>query len=266
MTTERLPLQQPGVKDRIKRYVPRRLWNALRRGKRSSQEMLSRIFINAAVATSGPSRTLCLLYDTFEFTPELVIQGYMQGIGLFPTNGRIRWYDPDPRGIIPIEGYHVEKETMRILRQGRFEVTVDRDFAGVIRGCAEPKPGRESTFITRAFIDVYLQLHSMGVAHSVEAWQDGYLVGGVFGLALGAYFIGESQFHRVSNAGKIAFVYTLEILRRGGFQIHDAFWLSQHIAQFGGYEIPREEFKRRLARAVVTPATFAPLDEPPNFS
>lgn len=268
MTTGRLSLQQPGVKDRIKRYIPCRLWKALRRGKNCSTEFLARILIGAMLRVNGPAETLCLLYDGLDFTPETVVRGYLQG--MFPSaihaSGVIRWHDPDPRGIMPIHGYHVEKEMQRIIRQNRFEIRVDHDLRGVMKGCAEPKPGREDSWIVPERIEVYSQLQKMGIAHSVEAYQNGVLVGGLYGVTLGAYFSGESQFHTIRNAGKVAFVYLLMILERGGFLLHDTWWGSKHLEQFGGTYIPREEFKRLQARALLTPATFAPLDEPPTFS
>ncbi|NPV67306.1 MAG: leucyl/phenylalanyl-tRNA--protein transferase [Anaerolineae bacterium] len=190
--------------------------------------------------------------------------------GMFPsaihTSGVTRWHDPDPRGVLPIHGYHVEKELQRIIRQNRFEIRVDHDLPGVMMGCATPAPGREDSWIVPERIEVYAQLQEMGIAHSVEAYQNGELVGGVYGVALGGYFAGESQFHVVRNAGKVAFVYLLMILEQGGFVLHDAWWGSRHLEQFGGAYIPRDEFKRLQARALVTSATFAPLDGPPSFS
>lgn len=219
------PVPEPrSLKDSIRHFVPPRLWSVLRQGTKRSTDRLGRTLVGAATQITGPGRALCLLYDSLDFTPELVIQGYLQGIGPFASHGVIHWYDPDPRGLLPITEYHVSKTTRRIVRQGRFSVTVDRDFAGTIRGCAEARPGRETTFITPAFIEAYLGLHAMGLAHSVEAWQGDRLVGGVFGLALGAYFVSESQFTRVDNAGKVALVHLLAILRAGGFLLHDAFW------------------------------------------
>ncbi len=179
------------------------------------------------------------------------------------TSGAMRWHDPDPRGIMPIHGYHVEKEMQRIIRQNRFEIRVDYDLRAIMAGCAAPKPGRETTFITPAVMDVYCQLFEMKVVHCIGAYQDGVLVGGLHGVALGGYFAGESQFHTVRNAGKVAFVYLLHILEQGGFLLHDTWWGSTHLEQFGGTYIPREEFKRLQAEALLKPATFAPLEAMP---
>lgn len=247
------------LKQAGKKVIPPQLWHRLRKGKRDTQEIICRAMLGSANRIAGHAESLCMLHDTEELTPESLVRGYMQGMGVFVGQGEVRWLDPDPRGIVPINEYHVEKETRRIIRQNRFTITVDQDFHGVITCCAEPVPGRETTFIVPRLVEVYLKLHELGVAHSVEAWKDDQLVGGVFGLALGAYFIGESQFHRVRNAGKVAFVYLMEILKDREFQLHDAFWASDHIARFGGFEMPRTEFKEHLIRAVISPATFGPL-------
>jgi len=221
------------------------------------------MLIGAIAKVNGPSETLCLLYDHLDFTPEVVMRGYMQG--MFPSaihiSGATRWHAPDPRGIMPIHSYHVEKELQRIIRQKRFEIRVDHDLRAIMAGCAAPAPGREDSWIIPKRVDVYMQLQEIGIAHSVEAYQQGELVGGLYGVALGAYFSGESQFHTVSNAGKVAFVYLLMILEQGGFLLHDTWWGSKHLEQFGGAYIPREEFKRLQAEALLKPATFAPLDE-----
>ncbi|GAB4572487.1 MAG: hypothetical protein Kow0077_12080 [Anaerolineae bacterium] len=249
------------LKHTLKQTLPAPVWKTLRQSKKRTEALLCRTMLSLVETVRGIPESICLLYDRQELTPETMIMGYLQGMGIFvdPTNGQSCWMSPDPRGIVPIEGYHVEKELRRIIRQGRFEMTVNRDFAGVVAGCAEPRPGQNSTFIVPELIAVYQQLHEIGLAHSVEAWKDGELVGGVFGLTFGAYFIGESQFHRMRNAGKVAFVYLMEILRDGGFLLHDAFWASQHLIRFGAYEVPAEVFRCQLARAVVSPAQFGPL-------
>ncbi len=263
--TEELRLAPVRAKQLLKRFVPRRLWTFLRHAKKDGQGLAGRTLIGAAAQVVGPAQTLCMLYESLAFTPELVIQGYTQG--LFPSaiheSGTMRWHDPDPRGILPIEDYHVKKTLKRTIRQGGFEVRVDHDFHGTLLGCAAPKPGRETTFITPQVIDVYMALHEMGVAHSVETYQDGALVGGLYGVAIGGYFAGESQFHRVSEAGQVAVVYLLELLRQRGFALHDIWWGSSHMETFGATYLPREEFKRRLARALTAPATFGPLEGTP---
>jgi leucyl/phenylalanyl-tRNA--protein transferase len=249
----------------LKRMLPASVRKSVVHTKHRSTAALSRAVIGTTNRLMGPAASLCMIYETLPFTPELVVQGYMQGI--FPsaihTSGAMRWHDPDPRGVLSTQNYHVEKETRRIIRQNRFEIRVDHDLRAVMNGCATPKAGRETTFILPEIVDAYLRLHAMGVAHCVEAYQDGVLVGGLYGVAIGGYFAGESQFHEVANAGKVAFVYLLEILRERGFVLHDTWWGSKHLEIFGGTYIPRDEFKRRLARALTVPATFGPLEGAP---
>ncbi len=256
------------MKAALKRFLPAAMRKSLVRTKHRSTAALSRAVIGTTNRLMGPAASLCMIYETLPFTPELVIQGYMQG--MFPsalhTTGAMRWHDPDPRGVLSTQEYHVEKELRRIIRQNRFEIRVDHDLRGVMAGCAAPRPGRETTFILPEIVDVYLRLHAMGVAHCVEAYQDGRLVGGLYGVTFGGYFAGESQFHEVSNAGKVAFVYLLEVLRQGGFVLHDTWWGSQHVETFGGAYIPREEFKRRLAHALTVPATFGSVEWPAQWS
>lgn len=208
-----------------------------------------------------PDEIVALLLEQEPFTPELVIRGYHHG--LFPSavhvTGEMRWHTPDDRGVIPIEAFHVPRRLRQIVRQKKFQVRVDEDFAGVIEGCAEPAPGRETTYLKAGVMEVYKELHRMGIAHSVSAWLDGELVGGTFGIALGAYFASESAFQRVRDASKVATVHLTEILRRGGFLLHDMWWPTKDMVQYGGHSMPREEFKKRLSRALVTPARFEDL-------
>jgi len=142
------------------------------------------MLIGAIAKVNGPSETLCLLYDHLDFTPEVVMRGYMQG--MFPSaihiSGATRWHAPDPRGIMPIHSYHVEKELQRIIRQKRFEIRGDHDLRAIMAGCAAPAPGRETTFITPAVMDVYCQLFEMRAVHCLGAYQDGALVGGLWAL------------------------------------------------------------------------------------
>ena len=177
--------------------------------------------------------------------------------GIFPwTVDPITWWSPDPRAIFELDRFHVSRSLARVLRRGVFQFTVDRAFPRVMKGCAAPAPGRRSTWISPEFIAAYTQLHAQGHAHSLECWQAGRLVGGIYGVTVGGLFAGESMFHRVSNASKVAVFHLIEHLRRRGFVLFDIQMLTPVTAQLGGVTIPREEYLRRLARAVREPVCF----------
>lgn len=196
--------------------------------------------------------------DSLEFRPETVIKGFLNGYFPMPgQDGRVQWRSPENRCVVPIEDFHVPKNIRRLVRQNKFEIRVNTCFEDVIRGCAE----REETWITDEIISVYCELHRRGFAHSVEAWQDGELVGGLYGSCIGRYFATESQFHRVRDAGKIAFVKTFEILKSAGFLIHDVQFMTKYLDQFGAVEVPRDEFRSKLMEAVLHRAEFR-LPEP----
>lgn len=181
--------------------------------------------------------------------PALVVRAYREGI--FPMaveDGRIGWFSPDPRGIIPLDTFHIPARLARVIRQGRYDVVVDRDFAGVMRACAE-RPG-EGTWISDEIIDAYTALHRLGIAHSVEARREGRLVGGLYGVHLGGAFFGESMFHRETDASKVALAALVDRLRRHGFVLLDTQWVTPHLEQFGAVEIPRAEYLRRLKAAL----------------
>jgi len=201
---------------------------------------------------------VAFLLEREPFTPELVIRGYHRG--LFPSavhaTGDMRWHSPDERGVVPIEDFHLPRRLRQIVRRGKFEVRVDEEFTAVMKGCAEPAPGRQTTYIKPEVMEVYEELHRMGIAHSVGAWLDGRLVGGTYGVALGAYFASESAFQRVRDASKVATVHLTEILKRGGFTLHDAWWHRKDMEQYGGFAMPRERFKELHTHALVTQASF----------
>ncbi len=187
-------------------------------------------------------------------TPELLIRAYRAGIFPMgdPEEGAIHWYAPEARGVLPIDQFHVPANLDRLVRRRAFEVASDRAFEAVMRACAD----RERTWITEQTIDVYSTLHEIGFAHSVECRQDGRLVGGLYGVALGGAFFGESMFYRVSNASKVALVHLVRRLRAGGFELLDTQYVTPHLKQFGGVEIPRPIYERRLARALAVEATW----------
>lgn len=187
------------------------------------------------------------------FTPETVIKAYLNGYFPVPdSRGCVHWQAPAQRCVIPIDAYKVPRNLARLIRQGTFEISVDRAFREVIQACAE----REQTWINTEVIRVYSELHAMGIAHSVEAWQDGVLVGGLYGIALGRVFATESQFHRVRDAGKVAFVHTFQILKQQGFRLHDVQFQTDFLAQFGSIEIPHHQYRLQLLREVVQRADF----------
>lgn len=179
----------------------------------------------------------------------LLLRAYREG--LFPMaldDGQIGWFSPDPRGILPLDAFRVPSRLARVVRQGRFEVTTDRDFAGVIHACAEDR--EEGTWISEEIVQSYVALHRGGAAHSIECRRQGRLVGGLYGVHLGGAFFGESMFHRATDASKIALAALVERLQRRGFALLDIQWVTPHLEQFGAVEIPRKEYLRRLKAAL----------------
>ena len=193
-----------------------------------------------------------------ELTPQLLIAAYCDGI--FPMahdDGAIYWYEPNPRAIIPLDTFHVSRRLARTVRNSGFEMRIDTCFRAVMEACAEPAQDRATTWIAPEMIDAYTELHRLGFAHSVETWHDGQLVGGLYGVSIRGLFAGESMFSRERDASKIALVHLVERLRRGGFTLLDTqFVVGGHMLQFGTIEIPRAEYKRRLAQALTVPAVF----------
>jgi leucyl/phenylalanyl-tRNA--protein transferase len=195
-----------------------------------------------------------------EVTPDLLLRAY--GVGVFPMaesrhSDRLYWLDPALRGVLPIDdGFHLPRRLMRTALSDRFAVTADREFAAVLRGCAEPAPGRLDTWINPDIERLFGALHARGAAHSIETWQDGRLVGGLYGVRLGGAFFGESMFSRATDASKVALVHLVARLRLGGFVLLDTQFLTSHLARFGAVEIPKAEYKRRLADALEVPARW----------
>ncbi len=177
--------------------------------------------------------------------------------GIFPwTVDPITWWSPDPRAIFELDGFHVSRSLARVIRKEVFRPTVDRAFRRVIEGCAAPAPSRRSSWISPEFIEAYTQLHEQGHAHSLECWQGRRLVGGIYGVALGGFFAGESMFHRVSDASKVALFYLIEHLRQKGFELLDIQMLTPITAQLGGVTLSRAEYLRRLAAATGKSVSF----------
>jgi leucyl/phenylalanyl-tRNA--protein transferase len=192
-----------------------------------------------------------------KLTPFLLLNAYSQGI--FPMadhDGAIYWYDPDPRAILPLDDFHVPRRLARTMRQGQFDIKVDTAFEAVMRACAEPAAGRETSWINDEIICVYTELFQSGFAHSVESWQAGNLVGGLYGVSLRGLFAGESMFSRETDASKVALVHLVERLRLGGFSLLDTQFTTAHLTRFGVIEIPRDEYKLRLAEAMLVDANF----------
>jgi leucyl/phenylalanyl-tRNA--protein transferase len=186
--------------------------------------------------------------------PELLVRAY--ALGWFPMGtgrrGRIEWFSPDPRGILPLDTFHSPSRLKRVVRQARFEIRIDTAFEAVMRSCA----ARDETWITEDILSSYVALHRLGHGHSVETWQDDVLVGGLYGVAIGGAFFGESMFHTVTDASKVALVALVDRLRARGFGLLDTQWVTPHLVQFGAIEIPRAEYLERLAIALSLESRF----------
>jgi leucyl/phenylalanyl-tRNA--protein transferase len=187
--------------------------------------------------------------------PALLVRAYREGI--FPMaldDGEIGWFSPDPRGIVPLDAFHVPSRLARTVRSGRFAIQVDSDFTGVMQGCADDRD--EGTWISDEIFESYTTLHRLGLAHSVETWRAGRLVGGLYGVHLGGAFFGESMFHRETDASKVALVALVDRLVRRGFTLLDIQWVTPHLQRFGAIEIPRAVYLRKLKRALARDCIF----------
>ena len=192
-------------------------------------------------------------------TPEILLRAY--AVGLFPMAERhddptLYWIDPEKRGILPIETFHVPRKLRRTVRQHVFDVRCDTAYEQVIRLCALPAPGRRETWINEEIIRLYVDLFHMGRAHSVECWQGEELVGGLYGVALGGAFFGESMFSRATDASKVALVQLVARLKKGGFRLLDTQFVTRHLSQFGAMEIHRSGYRHLLASALDISAEF----------
>ena len=197
-----------------------------------------------------------------------LLGAYSQGFFPMAVEGRIGWFSPEHRGILPIEGLHVPRRLQRVLRQGRFRGTTNRAFPAVIAACAE-RPG-EGTWLDAELIASYTALHEAGHAHSIEVWQGERLAGGLYGVSLRGAFFGESMFHTVTDASKVALCLLVERLRRRGYRLLDIQWLTAHLARFGAVEVPRRRYLALLAAALAADCRFAapprgPRTQPDGF-
>lgn len=192
-------------------------------------------------------------------TPALLLRAYAAGI--FPMaesadDPELFWIDPEERGVLPLDGFHLSHRLRRTLRADAFTIDADRDFAAVIRGCAAATADRPKTWINDEIIEVYSDLHRQGFAHSLEARQGGALVGGLYGVSIGGAFFGESMFSRASGASKVALAHLVARLKLGGYQLLDTQFVTPHLERFGTIEIPRALYHRRLEAALAVPAYF----------
>jgi leucyl/phenylalanyl-tRNA--protein transferase len=200
-----------------------------------------------------------------EVTPELMLRAYR--VGLFPMaetrrGQRLYWLDPEQRGILPLDGFHLPRRLLRTVLSGPFEITANRAFSQVIAGCAAAAPGREDTWINTDIERLFYELHRQGHAHSVETWLDGVLVGGLYGVSLGGVFFGESMFSTARDASKVALVHLVARMRMGGYTLLDTQFVTNHLAQFGAVEVPRDTYKAMLASAVQVAARWAAAPDP----
>jgi leucyl/phenylalanyl-tRNA--protein transferase len=197
-------------------------------------------------------------------TPEILLRAY--SVGLFPMaesrdDPNLFWVDPEMRGILPLEAFHISRRLARTVRQDQYAVVVDRDFEGVIRACAEPGKGRQSTWINDQIISLYTRLNAMGYAHSVESYKGQTLVGGLYGVSLGGAFFGESMFSIQTDASKVALVHLVARLKAGGYTLLDTQFVTDHLLQFGAMELPRDEYRTLLDAALSIKADFYSVPE-----
>ncbi|TAN78141.1 MAG: leucyl/phenylalanyl-tRNA--protein transferase [Magnetospirillum sp.] len=192
-------------------------------------------------------------------TSDLLLRAYAMGV--FPMarsrdDPRLYWIDPERRGILPLETFHVSKRLRKTLRRGGFKVRCDTAFEAVMRACGEATDDRPDSWINEEIVRLFVELSRLGLAHSVETWRDGRLVGGLYGLGLGAAFFGESMFSRETDASKVALVHLVARLKLGGFHLLDTQFVTAHLQQFGAIEIPRSDYQERLSAAIDQPAWF----------
>jgi len=197
-----------------------------------------------------------------EITPEVLLKAY--ACGIFPMaesadDPALYWLEPEERGIIPLDRFHISARLARTVRSDRFTVTVNRDFDGVLAGCAEPRAGRPRTWINERIRQLYRKLHERRHCHSLEVYQDEALVGGLYGVTLGRAFFGESMFHRTRDASKVALVHLVARLKAGGFKLLDTQFVTDHLKTFGAIELPRRQYHKLLEAALLGEGDFGAL-------
>ncbi len=200
-----------------------------------------------------------------DITPDLVLKAYAYGV--FPmakSRGAkdVFWVQPKLRGVLPLDAFHLPRSLRKRLRQGTFTVTIDANFHGVMMGCAESAEGRPDTWINDQIIDLFTDLHQAGLAHSVEVWKDDELAGGLYGLAMGAAFFGESMFSRATDASKVALCHLVGILKQGNFALLDTQFITDHLKRFGAIEISQQDYLAQLSAALTHQGSFdGPLSQ-----
>lgn len=197
-----------------------------------------------------------------EITPEVLLKAY--ACGIFPMaesadDPALYWIEPEKRGIIPLDGFHVPQRLQRTIRNTSLTVDVDRDFDAVIAGCAEPQSGRTRTWINSRIRTLYRRLYDRGHCHTVEVYDGGALVGGLYGVSLGAVFFGESMFHRTRDASKIALVHLVARLKAGGYRLLDSQFITEHLKTFGACEVSRRQYSKMLDEALAADGKFDAL-------
>jgi leucyl/phenylalanyl-tRNA--protein transferase len=211
------------------------------------------------VEVAGPDGVLLV---GGSLAPDWMLEAYRRGIFPMPIKVErrrlIAWLAPDPRGVLEFDCLHISRRLARRLRRGEFQFTINRAFAAVVEACAAPRGPENECWLTLSLQNAYITLHNLGHAHSVEAWRDGELVGGLFGVAIGGLFAAESMFHRTTDASKAALVHLVELLQVRGFTLLDVQWTNAHTRSLGAIDIPREEYVARLSQALTLPVSFAP--------
>ena len=233
--------------------LTRKARSALRKALYFTQHEYHRALGHAAAAVpEGAVGGLCGISARLPFTPEQILLGYAQGLFPVDQGGRIHWHCPDPRCVLPLAQLHVPSRIRTYLRKELFELCFDRAPARVLAACGD----RKGTWLTRRMQDAYLELFQLGAMHTVEAWQGEKLVGGAFGVALGTVFTVESMFSHENHASKLAFAHLCLQLRERGFELIDCQYQQDHFRRFGALELPRAEYRRRLALGLIRPASF----------
>lgn len=202
-------------------------------------------------------------------TEEMLLRAYR--IGIFPMaasrdDPTLSWYDPDRRGVLPLDGFHLPRRLLRTVRSGPYRVSADTGFAAVIAACAESAPGREESWINRDIATLFDGLHQAGHAHSIECWLGDTLAGGLYGLAIGRAFFGESMFSRARDASKVALVHLVARLRLGGYTLLDTQFITGHLTQFGAVEISRRAYQRQLGAALAGPGRWIAEPDPESLA